>query len=87
MLELIDRIDLDKSGIRSKLEKEIERHKKFHSDIMGRQGEKYSAKDVDIRNYAKYLLREGSIFEKCDLLVSIKSKISIINKILVMLEK
>lgn len=80
LLELMDSIDLDKSGMRRKLEAEIERHKKFHSNIMGKQEEEYSAKDVDIRNYAKYVLREGSIFEKRDLLVCLKSKLIITDK-------
>jgi len=80
LLGIIDKIDLDKSGIKKKLEVEIERHKKFHSGIMGKPKEEYSAKDADIRNYAKYLLSEGSIFEKRDLLGCLKSKIELNNK-------
>ncbi len=84
LLELIDGIDLDSSGMKKKLEAEIERHKKFHSGIMGKTEENYSAKDADIRNYAKYLLIDGSIFEKRDLLLCLKSKIQITNKILIL---
>ena len=80
LLELMDKIDLDKSGIKKKLEVEIERHKKFHSGIMGKTEQEYSAKDADIRNYAKYLLNEGSMFEKRDLLACLKSKISLKEK-------
>lgn len=80
LTEIIDEIDLDKSGIKKKLEAEIERHKKFHSGIMGRVDENYSVKDADIRNYAKYLLTEGSMFEKRDLLTCLKSKITILAK-------
>lgn len=80
LTEIIDRIDLDRSGIKKKLEAEIERHKKFHSGIMGKADESYSVKDADIRNYAKYLLTEGSIFEKRDLLMCLKSKINLIDK-------
>lgn len=80
LLEIIDKIDLDRSGIKKKLEAEIERHKKFHSGIMGKAEETYHAKDADIRNYAKYLLSEGSMFEKRDLLTCLKSKITLTNK-------
>lgn len=80
LLELMDKIDLDKSGIKKKLEVEIERHKKFHSGIMGKPNAEYHAKDVDIRNYAKYLLSEGSMFEKRDLLVCLKSKLELKEK-------
>lgn len=77
---MMDQINLDRSGIRKKLEFEIERHKKFHSNIMGRPEEEYKARDVDIRNYAKYVLKEGSIYEKRDLLSCIKGKIAIKEK-------
>jgi len=82
LTEIIDKIDLDKSGIKKKLEAEIERHKKFHSGIMGKVKEEYRAQDTDIRNYAKYLLAEGSIFEKRDLLGCLKTKLSLLGKIL-----
>ncbi|MFA5934553.1 MAG: recombinase family protein [Candidatus Paceibacterota bacterium] len=81
LLEIIDNLDLDSSGIKKKLSFEIERHKKFHSNIMGKKNELYEAKDVDIRNYAKYLLTEGTMFEKRDLLGCLKSKIILKNKI------
>jgi len=75
LLELMDDVDLDQSGLRKKLQSEIERHKKFSVGILGGKKEDYSAKDMDIRNYAKYILREGNLFEKRDLLVCLKSKI------------
>lgn len=82
LLGIIDQVDLDKSGIRKQLQIEIERHKKFHSNIMGKQEEEYSAEDIDIRNYAKYILKEGSLFEKRDLMGCLKSRIIFKNKVL-----
>jgi hypothetical protein len=82
---IIDRIDLDHSGIKKKLEVEIERHKKFYSNIMGgKNEEEYSVKDVDIRNYTKYLLRDGSIFDKRELLSLLKNNFCITNKTVVL---
>ena len=78
--EMMDKIDLNKSGIKKKLEIEIERHKKFHSGIMGKIKEEYNAKDADIRNYAKYLLNEGSLFEKRDLLTCVNGSITLKDK-------
>lgn len=80
LLKVLDQIDLDRSGLRKNLEKEIERHAIFHSNIMGKQEEKYEVKDVDIRNYAKYVLEKGSVFEKRDLLKNIRSKITVLDK-------
>lgn len=84
LLEIIDKIDLDSSGIRKKLEKEIERHKRFHVGIMGKSDEDYKVKDVDIRNYAKYLLSEGNIFEKRDILGCLKSRLYLKDKNMVL---
>ncbi len=80
LLKIIDKIDLDRSGIKKKLEAEIERHKKFHSGIMGKANENYSVKDVDIRNNAKYVLVIGSLFEKREILSQLRGKLIITNK-------
>jgi len=77
---IIDQIDLDNSGIKKKLEAEIERHKKFHFGIMGKPEVEYKVEDVDIRNYAKYILTNGSIFEKRELVMYLKSNILLKNK-------
>ena len=76
----MDRIDLDQSDIKRKLGDEIERHKKFHSNIMGEKDEEYRVKDVDIRTYAKYIFTDGTIFEKRDLLECFKSRVLILQK-------
>ncbi|MFA5934549.1 MAG: hypothetical protein WC827_01525 [Candidatus Paceibacterota bacterium] len=47
---------------------------------MGKKNEVYEAKDVDVRNYAKYLLTDGTMFEKRDLLVCLRSKLLLKNK-------
>lgn len=80
LTDIIELIDLDEYGIKAKLKNEIERHKRFHTKIMGKNDEDYRVKDADIRNYAKYLLEEGSIFEKRDLLSCVKNKTSLKNK-------
>ena len=85
LIEILDQLDLDRSGVRRKLEVEIERHKKFHSGIMGKAEEDYVVKDVDVRNYAKYLLIEGSVFEKRDLIACFKSRMSLNDKTLKLL--
>ena len=39
-------------------------------------------KEVDLRNYAKYLLKEGSVTEKRELLLCIESRLSLTQKVL-----
>ena len=43
-------------------------------------------KDIDIKNYTKYILKEGTVYEKRDLLSCLKTKL-ILNKKDLVLEK
>lgn len=71
---MIDQIDLDEVGMKEKIRIEVERFKRFQR-IALQTRDKIVIKDVDIRNYAKYVLREGTDAEKRDLLSCLKSKI------------
>lgn len=76
---LIDTIDLNEIGIKEKIKAEVERFKKFQRIVLGSK-EKVSIGDVDIRNYCKYILRDGADVEKRELLGCFKSKIVMKNK-------
>jgi predicted metal-binding protein len=77
--QLIDNINLDEVGIKEKIRAEIERFKKFQRMISGNNDD-VKVNNVDIRNYAKYILREGSILEKRELLERIKTRIILKNR-------
>lgn len=77
---LTEKIDLDELEIKDKIKEEVERVKKFQRIILGTK-EKIEVADIDIRNYAKYILREGSDIEKRELLGCFKSKLMINNKL------
>jgi len=79
IVELIDKVDIDKLKTTEKIKKEIERYQKFNY-IIG--GEETSTKvtDVNIKNYAKYILLEGTKQEKRELLECLKSKIHLKEK-------
>lgn len=78
-LRLIDQIDLDEIGIKDRIKNEVERFKKFQRSVLGSK-EKIEIKDVDIRNYAKFVLKESSDLEKRELLGCLKSKIFLQDK-------
>ena len=63
----------------------IERFKKFQRVVLGNK-EKIEVGDIDIRNYAKYILREGSNIEKRELLACLKSKLVLKNRIVILNE-
>ena len=67
--------------MKAHIKAEVERYKKFQSGVLGVK-EKIKVADIEIRNYAKYILREGTSFEKRELLSCMKSKIFLKEKIL-----
>jgi len=79
--DMIDKLDLDEIGMKEHIKTEVERYKKFQSGVLGKK-EKISVADIEVKNYAKYILREGTSFEKRELLSCLKSKIRLENKII-----
>ena len=79
--KLMDAIDINESEIKEKVRAEVERFKKFQSFVL-RKKTLINVTDVDVRTYAKYLLKEGSPTEKRELLSCLKGKIFLKNKVL-----
>ncbi len=77
--QLLDKIDLDEIGMKEKIKLEVERFKKFQRVMLGNKN-KIEVGDIDIRNYAKYILKDGQDIEKRELLGCLKSKIELKNK-------
>lgn len=77
--QMLDKIDLDEIGLKDQIRADVERYKKFQSGVLGIK-EKIKIDDIEIRNYAKYILREGTNFEKRALLGCLKSKITLQEK-------
>lgn len=80
LAEMMDKIEFNEIGMRKKIKEEIERHKKFQSGLLGEKESKIKVKDVEVRNYAKYILREGQMHEKRELLSCLRSKITLAGK-------
>jgi DNA invertase Pin-like site-specific DNA recombinase len=75
LVKIMDKLDISEIGMRHKFEEEVARLDKFHKSILKIQGIKAKAKDVDLRDYAKYVLREGSSVEKRELLALLQSRL------------
>ena len=74
LVNLMDTIKLDEIAMKEKIKEEMERIKRFQSSLLGKK-DKTETTDIDIRNYAKYILRDGKIEEKRELLSCLKSKL------------
>jgi predicted metal-binding protein len=76
---IIDQISLDEIGAKEIIKREISKHNKLRASVMGIK-DKDAMPEIDIRTYAKYLLREGTIYEKRELLENLKNKITLKDK-------
>jgi len=72
--KLLDRINISEIGMRDKIKTEVERIKRFNQSVLNIK-QQIQIKDVDIRDYAKFILKDGAIEEKRELLTCFKSKI------------
>lgn len=81
LIGIIDKIDLNTIGVKQKLEKEMERLNQFRNKVLGLTEEEITdQKKLDLRAYAKYILKEGTIEEKRELMQSFKSKLILIDR-------
>ena len=85
LVEIIDQIDVNELGIKNKFQDEVKRYNVFQSRVLKIEG-KQENKNIDVKSYIKYLLREGSMSEKREILSCIKNKI-IIRKSILSIEK
>lgn len=81
LLRILDRIDLNMIGVKQKLEKEMERFNEFRNKVLGATEEDIATrKKTDLRSYVKYLLKDGTMQEKREVMQSFKSKVILLNK-------
>jgi DNA invertase Pin-like site-specific DNA recombinase len=75
LLQIIDQLNINELEIRSKLEEEMKRFDKFQTIIFGKDSKQVAGDaDVNMRAYIKYLLKEGTITEKRELLANLRSR-------------
>src|SRR3990167_9546462 len=77
LLQLFDSIPLNKLGISEKLNREVDRHRKFVNGILGQEVAEGQTNQVNIRNYAKYILQEGTRDEKREIMGCLNATILI----------
>jgi hypothetical protein len=83
---LIENVNLNEIQIKEKIKEDVERFSKMQKFFIGTK-EKISIPDIDVRGYAKYILKEGNDIEKRELLGCLKSKICLANKKIILMNK
>jgi DNA invertase Pin-like site-specific DNA recombinase len=84
LLKILNKVNINELGMRQKLEEEISRFNIFQRSVLGTTEKIKNNKDTDIRNYAKYILKEGTTIEKRELLANLRSRISYKDKTLLL---
>jgi DNA invertase Pin-like site-specific DNA recombinase len=74
LLGLLGEVSIDEIGARHLIEREVSRYNKLRM-AMQDKSEKVKADEMDVRKYAKYLLENGSLPEKRELLGHLKGRI------------
>ncbi|MFA6430444.1 MAG: recombinase family protein [Candidatus Paceibacterota bacterium] len=85
LLKIMDKVNINELGMRQKLEEEIARFNTFQRSVLGSTDKVKERPDTDIRNYAKYILKEGSTAEKRELLGNLRSRIMYKDKTLTLI--
>jgi hypothetical protein len=67
-------LDIQTVPMREKINDDLKRFKKFEQMLLGSKSTA-AVKDIDIRNYAKFILQEGSMDEKREFIRCLKSEI------------
>lgn len=88
LLKIIDKVNINELGMRQKLEDEIRRFNKLQKIVNGKSGNALVEEDdVNIRQYAKYLLKEGSVSDKRELLANLRSRLNYKDKKITLIEE
>jgi len=76
----IDKLDFKKLPVQDKIEGEIKRFKKFQMMATGKN-QNIDVSDIDVKNYIKFLLKEGEDQERRELLTCLNGEILLKNKV------
>lgn len=83
MCPIIDKMSLDKSELKHKLQEEVARYTLFQTGVLGVNLEKAKKqKDISIKTFAKHMLKHGTMMQKREILSCIKSRILLKDKTL-----
>ncbi len=77
LLTILDQIDFNEMNVQMKFEDELKRHNKFQRTVLGLSDPRAEHEDINIKMYAKYILKEGTNEEKRELMGCFKSRLKI----------
>jgi hypothetical protein len=76
---LVDKVELKENTILKKMKEEVSRFKKFQLALQGKSTD-IDVSDKDVKNYVKFILKDGGIAEKREIMACFESNITMIDK-------
>jgi DNA invertase Pin-like site-specific DNA recombinase/predicted metal-binding protein len=88
LLKIIDKLNINELGMRMKLEEEIKRFNRLQRlATKGKPKMQIDEDDIATREYAKYVLREGTPLEKRELMGHLRSRLVLSDKKITLVEE
>lgn len=84
LIEIIDEVGIDEKLISDKLKLEIDRFNSFYRLIY--KDDNQDKKEVDIKDYVKHVLVNGSVEEKREIVRCFRKRICLENKLIKVIE-
>jgi DNA invertase Pin-like site-specific DNA recombinase len=81
LLDMVDTLNINKVKLTAKLDVEIQKFKKLQAMFLGKKKTE-KIEPIDLRNYTKFVLKEGSPLEQRSILECISSELVLKNKII-----
>ena len=76
---LVDGVQINETSVQKKIVSEVTRYKRFELSLLG-QDLNFEVGDIDIKRYIKFLLKDGSVEEKREIMSCFKSSILLSQK-------
>lgn len=88
LFKIIDKLNINELGMRMKLEEEIKRFNRLQRlAVKGKPKMQIDEDDIATREYAKYVLREGTPLEKRELMGHLRSRLVLNDKKIALIEE
>ncbi len=78
LLKMVDTISLDRVKLTAKLDSEIQKFKKLQAMFLGKKKTE-KIEPIDLKDYAKFVLRDGSVLEQRSVLECVSSELVLKN--------
>lgn len=84
--QLLDQIDLNQIGVQHKFTEELKRHNRFQRAVLGMNQPNMTYDNIDLKTYAKYILKAGTNEEKRELLGCFQTKFKVTKKVIELIQ-